>query len=105
MAPPTKQFQRKKEDFTCDVCGFRVEGTEYTDHCPKCLWSKHIDINPGDRLATCKGLMEPIGCSLKHGKKMLHYQCRGCSHTHKVEASPEDNLEILVELSQGPVTD
>lgn len=55
-----KKFQRCTEDFDCGHCGFRVQGNGFTNHCPQCLWSAHVDINPGDRAATCRALMEPI---------------------------------------------
>ena len=55
-----KQFNRKKENFVCENCGEKVEGNGYTNHCPNCLWSKHVDINPGDRQEECKGLMVPV---------------------------------------------
>ena len=40
------------EDFICENCGKDVEKSSYTarDHCPYCLYSKHVDINPGDNL-------------------------------------------------------
>ncbi|MBU3901416.1 RNHCP domain-containing protein, partial [Patescibacteria group bacterium] len=47
----SKKFQRKIEDFVCGHCGPKIKGTGYTDHCPKCLWSQHVDVNPGDRQA------------------------------------------------------
>jgi len=49
MLLPEKKFQKRIENFTCEKCGLFVKGTGYTDHCPNCLWSKHMDINPGDR--------------------------------------------------------
>jgi len=51
-----KKFQKKKEDFKCEKCGREVIGTGYTNHCPDCLWSKHVDVNPGDRQSKCLGL-------------------------------------------------
>jgi len=41
----------------------RLKNFGYTarDHCPYCLYSKHLDIFPGDRKNECKGLMKPIG--------------------------------------------
>jgi len=61
----TKKFKRTKENFTCENCGFLVEGDGYTNHCPRCLWSKHVDINPGDRCSNCFGMMEPIDVFVK----------------------------------------
>ena len=58
-----KQFTKRDESFICENCGKEVGELGYTsrDHCPHCLYSKHVDINPGDRLNTCKGLLKPIG--------------------------------------------
>ena len=53
-----KQFTMRDESFTCENCHKEVKPLGYTarDHCPYCLYSKHVDINPGDRQNTCKGL-------------------------------------------------
>lgn len=50
------------EDFICEVCKKEVKSLGYTarDHCPYCLSSKHVDINPGDRKCTCNGILKPI---------------------------------------------
>ena len=53
----SKLFERNVEDFVCTVCGQQVEGNGYTNHCPKCLSSLHVDINPGDRASSCYGVM------------------------------------------------
>ena len=73
-----RKFQKRKEDFTCDHCGLAVSGTGYTNHCPRCLWGKHVDVHPGDRAATCGGLMEPIGVSLEHGSYRILHRCVAC---------------------------
>ena len=58
-----KKFNMIDENFICENCGKNVSKLGYTarDHCPYCLYSKHLDINPGDRENTCHGLMKPIG--------------------------------------------
>ena len=58
-----KKFNMIDESFICENCGKKVTKLGYTarDHCPYCLYSKHLDINPGDRECTCHGLMKPIG--------------------------------------------
>ena len=52
------------DSFTCKVCGRLVTpdaaGTDHRNHCPNCLSSLHVDIEPGDREADCGGIMEPI---------------------------------------------
>lgn len=95
-----KVFQRRKEDFWCEKCGARVSGDGYTNHCPKCLWSKHVDVFPGDRAATCGGLMEPIAL-LHEGKndKILHH-CARCSYEKKNKVGEGDDFETLLALSR-----
>ena len=68
-----KRFQKKVEDFVCERCGTFVKGTGYTDHCPKCLWSKHVDVNPGDRKSECLGTMEPIGVEVKSKEYIISF--------------------------------
>ena len=57
--------------FTCKVCGWPVvsagAGTNHRNHCPNCLYSIHLDNEPGDRESDCHGRMEPIRC-LRCGK-------------------------------------
>ena len=64
----TKQFKKVQEDFICEMCGAKVSGNGYTNHCPECLTSKHVDINPGDRACDCHGLMPAVGLDTKNGE-------------------------------------
>ncbi|MFN2146641.1 MAG: RNHCP domain-containing protein, partial [Anaerolineales bacterium] len=36
------KFQRRIEYFICEHCGAEVSGVGFTNHCPVCLWSKHV---------------------------------------------------------------
>ncbi|WP_265181671.1 RNHCP domain-containing protein [Geomicrobium sp. JCM 19055] len=47
-----------------------LENGSYRNHCPSCLYSKHVDVIPGDRASTCHSLMEPIDLK-SHSKKRL----------------------------------
>jgi hypothetical protein len=94
-----KRFQRRTENFICEKCGFSVRGTGYTDHCPECLWSKHVDINPGDRNCNCGGLMEPISAEKKSGEYIIYYKCQECSKTHRIKATTDDDIEKIIEIS------
>jgi predicted RNA-binding Zn-ribbon protein involved in translation (DUF1610 family) len=97
-----KKFVRNVEDFTCINCGARVKGNGYTDHCPVCLYSVHVDINPGDRLCTCIGIMKPVSASLNRaGTFTIEYICTKCGVHKKVKASPKDNKEALMNLNAG----
>ena len=95
----TRRFQRTTEDFICGHCGAEVTGNGYTNHCPRCLWSRHVDVNPGDRAATCQGMMEPIGTELKKGEYIILHHCVACGFERKNKTMPEDSFDVIMELS------
>lgn len=95
----SQKFQRKLENFTCDHCGYFVQGNGYTNHCPHCLWSKHVDLNPGDRRATCHGMMEPIKVELKQGAYVIKHRCLTCGFEKPNKAARDDNFEVLLVLA------
>ncbi len=96
-----KRFKKKIEDFVCENCGSDVKGNGFTDHCLKCLWSKHVDVNPGDRSANCGGLMEPVGVKKEGEKYIIYYNCLACGHKHRVKKAKEDSVEEVIKLSTG----
>ena len=57
--------------FTCKVCGRLCTpdnaGSSHRNHCPNCLASLHVDIEPGDREADCGGIMEPVAVWVRRG--------------------------------------
>lgn len=73
----------KAGSFRCWHCDRWVSfssfiGTKHRNHCPFCLWSKHVDLEkPGDRNSTCQGEMKPIGLTFKQGggELMIIHQC------------------------------
>ena len=71
----TAQFTRKIEDFTCVVCGTEVKGNGYTNHCPECLSSLHVDVNPGDRASDCHGVMLAENLERKNGHDYIVHRC------------------------------
>lgn len=95
----SQQFKRTIEDFTCEHCGHEVIGNGYTNHCPECLWSKHVDINPGDRAETCNGLMEPVGLEQKGHDTMIVHVCQRCGFRGRTKTVAEDNPESVIALS------
>lgn len=96
----SSQFKRVVEDFVCEHCGFEVKGSGYTNHCPKCLWSKHVDVFPGDRFEDCKGLMEPILVEKEKEKYVLTHKCIKCGSTKRNKVEEGDNFEEVIKLSQ-----
>jgi DNA-directed RNA polymerase subunit RPC12/RpoP len=90
-------FIPREEPFTCENCRAKVEplgkGT-YRDHCPRCLFSKHVDDRgPGDRQSECKGLLMPTGID-QDAKKgfLITYQCTRCKRTSRNRAAHDDDL-------------
>lgn len=94
-----KKFQRKKENFICEKCGFEVKGSGYTNHCPRCLWSKHVDVNPGDRKENCGGMMEPSGAESKNGEYSIWHKCIRCGVKKKNKAAKDDDFDALVNIA------
>ncbi|OGI21933.1 MAG: hypothetical protein A2808_02170 [Candidatus Moranbacteria bacterium RIFCSPHIGHO2_01_FULL_55_24] len=96
----TKKFQRRDEDFACERCGETVAGNGYTNHCPSCLFSKHVDVYPGDRLATCQGLMRPAEIELSQNEYRILHQCLECGYTKKNKISEQDDMEAVIRLAK-----
>jgi anaerobic ribonucleoside-triphosphate reductase len=95
----TKKFIKNKEDFVCNHCGYSVEGNGYTNHCPNCLWSMHVDINPGDRACDCSGMMKPVALVNKGNVFHIKHKCERCSFERNNKAVKGDNFNELVKLS------
>ena len=98
-----KRFNMIDESFICENCNFLVEKLNYTarDHCPKCLYSKHLDINPGDRQNTCHGLLEPIGIEKFKDTYKIIYRCTRCKEIHKNKIANDDNMDLIIKLSNN----
>ena len=78
------------DSFTCKVCGRLVvpagAGTGHRNHCPNCLCSLHLDVEPGDRQADCGGIMEPVGVWVrKNSEWAIIHRCRRCGRRQHVE--------------------
>ena len=98
-----KNFFVRDEEFICENCGQNVPKLIYTsrDHCPFCLYSKHVDVNPGDRLNTCSGLLKPIGIEKFRDSYKIIYECEKCGETHKNIMASDDNFEKIIILSKN----
>jgi rubrerythrin len=95
----SRKFQRRTEDFMCENCGHQVVGSGYTNHCPVCLWSKHVDVNPGDREETCQGMMEPIQVEAQKDEYRILHRCLKCGVEHWNKAAKEDDFEVLLQIA------
>lgn len=89
-------FIPREEPFTCGNCGFNVQPLvrgSYRSHCPKCLYSKHVDLHPGDRVNTCLGMMMPIGID-QDGKRgfLILQRCTRCAEVRRNRVAPDDDI-------------
>lgn len=96
-----KKFNMINENFICENCGKEIKKTDKSvrDHCNYCLCSKHVDINPGDRANTCKGILRPIGVEKFKKTYKIIYKCDKCGELHKNIMADDDNYDLIVELS------
>jgi hypothetical protein len=94
------RFTRTVEDFTCEKCGAAVTGNGFTNHCPQCLHSKHVDENPGDRAATCRGLMEPVAVEQGRTAWVVVHRCLTCAAVKRNKSAPDDSRRALLEVAR-----
>ena len=97
----SRGFQRRIEDFVCQHCGQQVQGDGYTNHCPRCLWSRHVDVQPGDRLANCRGMMQPVAVAGSPGNYRILHRCLVCDLQKWNDAEPQDDFEQLLAIARG----
>lgn len=98
----SRRFTRTVEDFTCENCQRLVHGNGYTNHCPGCLWSKHVDIYPGDRAASCGGLMDPVQVELEQDRYVLTHRCLVCGHVKRNQISDIDDFDAILGVAANP---
>jgi hypothetical protein len=105
--------------FTCGYCHNFVSaeaglaGVRNRNHCPYCLWSRHLDLQEaGDRLSACKGLMQPLGLTLKlsnkrygcsRGELMLIHLCMECEGLSINRIAADDDLHKLLLVFEGSI--
>lgn len=96
-----KRFRQLDEGFVCEHCQKEVSPLNYSsrDHCPYCLYSKHVDINPGDRQNTCLGLLMPIEIEKYKDTYKIIYQCNKCHQLHKNIIAKDDDMNEIIKIS------
>lgn len=99
-------MSRLKENtaFQCENCQAYVQpltNGSFRNHCPFCLYSKHLDVKPGDRLSECRGLMKPIDLDYtsKKGYQLIH-ECIQCGKKQRnkiaIDTIQEDDIVSLM---------
>ena len=96
------------ESFTCKYCGRLVTpgeaGTDHRNHCPYCLHSLHLDIEPGDREADCGGIMEPVAVWVrKHGEWAIIHRCTRCGQLSSNRIAADDSPLLLMSIASRPI--
>ena len=102
-----KRFTKNDGSFICAHCGKTVLPLGYSsrNHCPFCLWSVHVDINPGDRACECGGLLKPVFAEpdAKKGYIITH-ECQKCGEkrrnraAHDAKIQPGD-INLIIKLT------
>ena len=104
-----KRFKKNDDSFICANCGYEVKPLGYSsrNHCPRCLWSLHVDENPGDRANECGGLLRPIRTEpdARRGFIIIH-KCEKCGEIRRNRAALDakvqpDNRSLLIKLTAG----
>ena len=100
----TKRFKMVDEPFICENCLKEVKPLKTTarDHCNDCLYSKHVDIFPGDRMNECMGLLKPIAVEKFKDTYKIIYKCEKCGEVHKNIMAVDDNFDEILKLMQNP---
>jgi uncharacterized Zn finger protein len=91
-------FIKTKENFICENCGEEVVGNGFTNHCPNCLYSKHLDIDPGDRKEKCEGIMKPVEVLKKGREYNILQKCIKCGFERLNKTQKEDNFDVLIQI-------
>lgn len=94
-------FKVIDESFICENCGKDVPKLGYScrNHCPFCLHSKHVDIEPGDRLQDCHGVLEPVGIEKNKKGFVIIFRCKKCGEIRKNKVAEDDDMNKIIELS------
>ncbi|HQZ15189.1 MAG TPA: RNHCP domain-containing protein [Acidimicrobiia bacterium] len=98
----SERFQKRIEDFQCLNCGAQVQGNGFTDHCPKCLYGKHVDVNPGDRANECGGTLKPLNIAPNKSGYKIFYGCQKCGTSIANKASENDDISNFIDSQNNP---
>lgn len=104
-----------EQSFTCVRCGLPIScaplvaGVLNRNHCPICLWSRHLDWRAaGDRRSNCRAPMEPVGLITKasrnryarepDGELMLIHRCAACGRLSLNRIAADDDADAILAL-------
>jgi hypothetical protein len=78
----------------------------YRNHCPSCLWSRHVDVVPGDRASDCGAPMRPDRIDTRTGKGLvIIHSCTGCgvmrANRIAVDIIQGDDIDAITAVMTG----
>lgn len=105
---PDYRYEACNDSFPCANCGKMIlpegAGTHHRNHCPHCLSSIHVDIEPGDRKSDCKGIMEAISIWVKDkGEWAIIHRCKKCGKINTNRIAADDNPLLLMSMAVRPL--
>ena len=90
--------------FRCRRCKLLVgslpSGGRQRNHCPYCLYSRHLDgRTPGDRASDCGAAMAPIARFIRpNGEHALLHHCLGCAAERHNRVAADNDFDLLLSL-------
>jgi hypothetical protein len=100
----SERVESRDGTFRCKECktivGIPISGGKHRNHCPLCLFSRHVDRSmPGDRSSDCRSMMHPIGLFTRRGgEQVLMHECRGCGLVRHNRVAADDNVVAIMRL-------
>jgi hypothetical protein len=92
--------------FRCLHCQQIVEplqwGGRHRNHCPHCLYSRHVDDRrSGDRANACGGPMAPVGrFTRRTGEHVILHRCLSCGAERFNRLAADDNMGLARSLPE-----
>ena len=93
-----------QQEFRCRHCrqyvGALPWGGQHRNHCPFCLYSRHVDARtPGDRASDCGGSMQSIGhFTRRNGESMIVHRCHECGQERANRIAADDDFALVQSL-------
>ena len=75
-------------------------GGKHRNHCPQCLYSRHVDgKRPGDRASDCGASMAPVGAFMRaKGEHAIVHRCLGCGFERHNRVAADDDFAAVMRL-------
>lgn len=92
------------DEFRCRHCkmivGAPPSGGRNRNHCPLCLYSRHVDgRTPGDRNSDCGAIMAPVAAFVRRkGEHAIVHRCLACGFERYNRIAADDNFASVMRL-------